>query len=72
TGVAEVWRYHKQMLVILRLTGNLYVEQTSSQALPGVTSAGLSQLIAEGRELKRTAWIRKVREWAVALKTQSV
>jgi Uma2 family endonuclease len=68
-GVSEVWRYHKQALTVFQLDGGTYREQDASLVLPGVTPSGLTRLIAEGQELKRTAWLRNVREWAVALKT---
>jgi Uma2 family endonuclease len=67
-GVSEVWRYHKQALTILKLNGGVYRERAASLILPGVTPAGLTRLITEGQELKRTAWLRNVREWAATLK----
>ncbi|HKV40689.1 MAG TPA: Uma2 family endonuclease, partial [Blastocatellia bacterium] len=59
-GIAEAWRYHKQTLTILALDSNfgVYREQAESNVLTGVTPAGLTCLIAEARELKRTVWLR--------------
>lgn len=66
--IAEVWRYHKGRLAIFKLANNQYVEQEVSDALPGVTSAQLTQWNAQGLQLKRSEWLRAVREWAQAAK----
>jgi Uma2 family endonuclease len=70
-GVPEVWRYHKQALTIYKLAGDSYEEQPASQALPGVTGAGLTLLIADSQKLRRTAWLSSLREWVRTLKAQS-
>jgi Uma2 family endonuclease len=70
-GVTEVWRYHKETLTILNLDGDAYREQTASRVLPGATSSDLTRLIAQGRVLRRTIWLRNIREWAATLRLVS-
>jgi Uma2 family endonuclease len=69
-GIPEVWRYHKGRLIILRLADGQYQEQEVSAVLPSVTSAPLTQWIAEGLQSKRSEWLRKLRAWAQSLKQQ--
>ncbi len=69
-GIPETWRYHKGQLTIFHLEGSEYREQPVSRAFPGVTGERLTQLIAASRQLKRTDWLREVRDWAHTLKTQ--
>lgn len=66
-GVPEVWRYRDQRLMILILYEGTYHEQDESAALPGVTSESLSALLEEGRSLRRPAWLRHARAWALSL-----
>jgi len=63
-GVPEVWRYDRQILTIFWLEENKYREHAESTVLPGVTSVQLSRFLEESQELKRPAWVRRVREWA--------
>ena len=67
-GIPEVWRYHKQALTILKLEGETYRAQEASEIFPGLTSVALTQLIAESQQIKRTEWLRNVRELARTLK----
>jgi Uma2 family endonuclease len=67
-GIPEVWRYHKQALIILKLQGETYRAQEASEIFPGLTSVALTQLIAESQQIKRTEWLRNVRELARTLK----
>lgn len=62
-GVGEVWRYDGRHLTIFLLEGGEYSERTESAALPKVTSAALTSFVEESKQLKRTAWLRRVREW---------
>jgi Uma2 family endonuclease len=62
-GVPEVWRYDGARVSIFRLETGAYREQTESAMLPKVTSEVLTRFIAEDKQLKRTAWLRHVREW---------
>ena len=63
-GVGEVWRYDGRRLTIFRLEGSGYSERAESTGLPKVTSEALTNFVEEGKQLKRTAWLRRVREWA--------
>jgi Uma2 family endonuclease len=67
-GIPEVWRYHKQALIILRLEGNTYRAQEASEIFRGLTSVALTRLIAESQQINRTEWLRNVRELARTLK----
>ncbi|MFN8489657.1 MAG: Uma2 family endonuclease [Caldilineaceae bacterium] len=63
-GVTEVWRYDGEQVHILALQGDQYVVQPESIFLPPVTGKVLTELVAASQSLKRTAWLRRVREWA--------
>jgi len=63
-GIPEVWRYDGSRVSVFRLEGGEYIEQTESVALPQVTSEVLTEFIEQDKHLKRTAWLRRVREWA--------
>jgi Uma2 family endonuclease len=63
-GVGEVWRYDGRRLTIFKLEGSVYIERAESAALPNVTGETLTNFAEEGKQLKRTAWLRRVREWA--------
>jgi Uma2 family endonuclease len=67
-GVPEVWRYEGERAAIFSLGSGEYVEVDQSAALAGVTGEALSGLIAASQELKRTEWLRRLREW---VRTQS-
>jgi Uma2 family endonuclease len=69
-GIPEVWRYHKKALTILKLEGETYQAQEASEIFPGLTSADLTRLIAESQQMKRTEWLRSVRELVRGLKLQ--
>ena len=63
-GIPEVWRHDGARVAILTLVDNDYVERAESVALPKVSSAILTELIDASRQLKRPAWLRRVRAWA--------
>ena len=63
-GVPEVWRYADNGVTIYRLAGDAYHRQEESLVLPGLTSQLLSQFMQDSTTMKRTAWVRRVREWA--------
>ena len=67
-GIPEVWRYHKQALIILRLEGDKYRAQEASEIFRGLTSVALTRLIADSQQMKRTEWLRNVRELVPTLK----
>ncbi len=61
--IPEVWRYDGELLTIFMLAGDEYVERTESVALPTVTSEVLRNFVGDSKQMKRTAWLRRVREW---------
>lgn len=63
-GVPEIWRYDGQKVTILLLQGGEYLESQRSRSISRLTSLALSQLIEQGTSMKRSAWVRAVREWA--------
>ena len=67
-GIPEVWRYHKQALIILRLEGDTDRTQEASEIFRGLTSVALTRLIADSQQMKRTEWLRNVRELVPTLK----
>jgi Uma2 family endonuclease len=62
-GIPEVWRYSGARVSIFGLETGEYVERVESMALPKVTSAILTEFVQQGTQLKRTIWLRRVREW---------
>lgn len=63
-GVPEIWRYDGQKLTVFLLQGSEYQESHESQSILRLTSTTLSQMIAQGISMKRSVWVRAVREWA--------
>jgi Uma2 family endonuclease len=63
-GIPEVWRHDGARVAIFTLVDNDYVERAESVVLPKVSSAILTELIDASRQLKRPAWLRRVRAWA--------
>lgn len=63
-GVPEIWRYDGRRLTVLVLRGDSYIEAERSSGMPRLTSLWLSRLITQGESMKRSAWVRAVREWA--------
>lgn len=63
-GVPEVWRHDGERVAILRLDRTDYAEVAESKVLPPLTGAVLSSLIERGKSMRRTAWLKEVREWA--------
>lgn len=64
-GVPEVWRCSAGKVAILVLdpgTGT-YRRADSSRALPILSDMAISNLIEQSMSLKRTAWLKKIREW---------
>jgi Uma2 family endonuclease len=61
-GIEEVWRYHKQVLTVFRLQGAIYEKLQASEVLPGIAADTLTRLIANSQQMKRTEWLREVRE----------
>ena len=63
-GVPEIWRCEEMRVTIFKLDAGQYVVSETSLMLVGVTGDILSQLLEASRAMKRTAWLRRVREWA--------
>jgi membrane protein len=63
-GVPEVWRFDGSRLSMLRLSRDSYREVDTSDVFPGVSAKAISNLIAQGRPLGRTGWLRLARGWA--------
>lgn len=63
-GVPEVWRYDGVKLEILRLGDARYAEVTESTVLLSLTSSVLTGLMERSKSLRRTVWLREVREAA--------
>jgi Uma2 family endonuclease len=63
-GVPEVWRFDGEHFSILRLRRASYQEVGTSEVFPGVSAAAIKQLLAQGKTLGRTGWLRLARTWA--------
>ena len=66
--IPEVWRFHKESFTIYVLKGGAYQTQSSSELFPGVTGEDVTRLIGDSQQMKRTGWLRSVREWARSLR----
>jgi Uma2 family endonuclease len=62
-GVPEIWRYDGTVLTIFTLSGGKYQARQASKMLPGISVQRLTQFLEEGKTLRRTAWLRQVRQW---------
>jgi Uma2 family endonuclease len=63
-GIPEVWRYDGNRVSIFKWEGDQYTGTDQSMALPPLTGAIATRFLEESLELKSTAWLRRVREWA--------
>lgn len=63
-GVPEVWRWDGERVKILRLDGADYREEPLSVALPPLTREILTRFLSESRSMRRTVWVRQIRDWA--------
>ena len=63
-GVAEIWRYDGERVGIFLLQAGQYIEQAESIMLSQVTGKLVAEWIDASQQMKRTAWLRLVREWA--------
>jgi Uma2 family endonuclease len=66
--IPEVWRLHDDRVTILRLSEGGYRETPMSEALPPLTSAILTDFLHDSHSLRRTVWIRQLRERARSLR----
>jgi Uma2 family endonuclease len=62
-GVAEVGRFDGEHFSILRLRRASYEEVDTSDVFPGVSATAIEQLLAQGKSLDRTGWLRLARAW---------
>jgi Uma2 family endonuclease len=62
-GVPEIWRYDRAELRIFHLENAVYVEHEENTVLSVLTRPALSQFVADSKSLRRTMWIRRVRDW---------
>jgi Uma2 family endonuclease len=65
-GVNEVWRYNGDRLTLFVLTDGDYAKKPYSAVLPKVSGQALTALMTASQTLRRTAWLRQVREWVRA------
>jgi Uma2 family endonuclease len=66
-GVSEIWRYNGLEATILHLRENDYVEAESSNALPMITSATLTEYLARLRQEGEFTAIMAFDEWLQSL-----
>lgn len=62
--VPEIWRYTDDEVKIYLFDGENYLESAESFALPKITSEILTRLLAESETLKRSVWLKTVRDLA--------
>ena len=62
--VPEIWRYSNDEVKIHLFDGENYIESDESLALTKVTSELLTRLLSESETMKRSAWLKNVRESA--------
>jgi Uma2 family endonuclease len=60
-GIPEVWRYEGERVSIWYLQNEEYHELAESRVLPNVNGAILTELLEAGRQMKRPAWLKRVK-----------
>ncbi len=63
-GIPEVWRYDGKTVTIFTLVKGEYRTQEASVVLPDLTSQVITRFLEDSQAMKRSAWVRSVREWA--------
>lgn len=63
-GVPEVWRYENGEIEVLLLDGESYRKLERSERLAGVRAATLTDLMRKSKSLRRTEWLKQVRQVA--------
>lgn len=63
-GVTEIWRYDGERVGIFLLQAGQYIEQAESVMLSQVTGRLVTEWIDASQQMKRTDWLRLLREWA--------
>lgn len=61
-GVPEIWRYQGGTLSIHVLVEGEYRAREASLSFPFLTADALTAFVRESRQVRRTAWLRTVRE----------
>ena len=62
-GVKEIWRFANEKVKFYTLENDVYLETETSIALPILSSKQATEFLRESREMKSTAWTKKIREW---------
>lgn len=62
-GVPEVWRYDGEQLRIFVLEAQTYVQRPHSRAFPNLSGEAMTDWLARGRRVPRTALLRDFRAW---------
>jgi len=60
--VPEIWRYANDEVKIHLFDGENYLETNESRALPKITGELLTRWLVESETMKRSAWLKKVRD----------
>lgn len=60
--VPEIWRYKNERVTMHLFDGERYIESNKSLAFPEITSEQLTGWLAESETMKRSAWLKKVRD----------
>jgi len=63
-GVPEIWRYEDAEIEILLFDDGSYRKAPESRCLSGVRDATLTDLMRKSKTLRRTEWLKKIREAA--------
>ncbi len=61
-GVSEVWRFADEIIKFYILQEGVYLETKTSLALPIFSSEKATEFLRESREMKSTAWVKRIRE----------
>lgn len=62
-GVKEIWRFAGEEVKFYTLENKVYLETETSIALPILSSQQATGFLRESREMKSTAWAKKIRNW---------
>ena len=62
-GVSEVWRFAGGIIKFYILQEGVYLETKTSLAVPILSSEKATEFLRESREMKSTAWAKRIRDW---------
>lgn len=62
-GVPELWRFENETVKFYALEQGVYIEVEKSLALPVLSDKVATEFLLNSREMKKMAWIKKIREW---------